>query len=187
MAPHDVARAAAALGDAAPFPMADGEPVFAEPWEGRVFAMAVDLVARSALPWESFRSRLVTAITDDPNRPYYESWVVALEGLVLDAGAVSVDDLARARETSAGYRYHEHGVGDVEVFPVRVADELPAVIAALDLVAPFDVAACRHAERYRVVAPAGGWRFRAFDADDTLLLDVPAPTLSGGRRPSGRG
>jgi nitrile hydratase accessory protein len=171
----DVTRAAAVLGDAAPFPMDGGEPVFAEPWEGRAFAMAVDVVARVGLPWESFRARLVAAIADDPHRAYYESWVVALEGLVVDAGAVSVDGLDRARDQAASYRYHEHGVGDVEVFPIRLA-ELPAVLATLDLATPFDVTACRHAERYRVLdgGSPGEWRCRAFDATDALLLDVPA-------------
>ncbi len=171
----DVARAAAVLGDAAPFPMDGGEPVFAEPWEGRAFAMAVDVVTRAGLPWESFRARLVAAIADDPHRAYYESWVGALEGLVLDTGTVSVDELDRERDQAASYRYHEHGVGDVEVFPLRLADELPAVLATLDLATPFDVAACRHAERYRVLDGGirGAWRFRAFDATDALLLDVP--------------
>lgn len=171
-----MAKAAAVLGDGAPFPMADGEPVFAEPWEGRAFAMAVDLVARTGLPWEAFRSRLVAAIADDPHRPYYESWVVALEGLVLDTGAVDDGALARERRTAASYRYHEHGLGDVEVFPLR-PDERPPVLASLGAPADLDPASCRHAERYRVWhhgAP-GGWRFRAFDAAGELIVDLPSP------------
>jgi nitrile hydratase accessory protein len=173
VARDDVAHAARVLGDGAPFPMADGEPVFAEPWEGRAFAMAVDLVARSGLPWEAFRSRLVAAIGDDPHRPYYESWVVALEGLVLDTGAVDGAALARERRTAASYRYHERGLGDVEVFPLR-PDELPALLASLG--ADVDPVACRHVERYRLVSgDAEGWRFRAFDAAGELLVDVPAP------------
>ena len=32
---------------AAPWPAEDGEPVFAEPWEGRAFAMALDVVDRA--------------------------------------------------------------------------------------------------------------------------------------------
>jgi len=172
--PDDVARATAVLGAAAPFPVEDGEPVFAEPWEGRAFAMAVDVVHRNGWSWEAFRTRLVAAIGDDPHRPYYESWVVALEQLVLDRGAVAADDLARERGAAASYRYHEHGLGDVEVVPLRLGDELPAVLAALGVAEPFDVAACRHAEHYRVL-PAGEWRCRAFGAADAVLLDVPGP------------
>ena len=168
-----VARAAAVLGQGAPLPTDDGEPVFAEPWEGRAFAMAVDLVGRAGLSWEEFRTRLVAAIGDDPHRPYYESWVVALESLAVDTAAVAADDLARQRDVAASYRYHEEGVGNVEVFPIRVPDDLPEMIAALGPVTQIDVAACRHAERYRVL-PAGEWRVRAFDATNALLLDEPA-------------
>ena len=77
----DVARAAALLGGDTAWPAVDGEPVFDEPWQGRAFAMAFDLVDRSGLPWEDFREQLVAAIADDPDRPYYESWVIALERL----------------------------------------------------------------------------------------------------------
>jgi nitrile hydratase accessory protein len=97
----EIERAAEVLGPAAPFPAVDGEPVFAEPWEGRVFAMAVDLVERAGASWETFRSRLVAAIAEDPQRPYYESWVVALERLALETGTVSSDALARARSAAA--------------------------------------------------------------------------------------
>ena len=173
MSEDDVGLASAVLGEAAPFPMRDGEPVFAEPWEGRAFAMAVDLVARAGLSWEEFRTRLVAAITADPHRPYYESWVVALESLALETTAVSAGDLARERDVAASYRYHEEGRGDVEVFPIRVPDGLPRVLASLALPTPLDIAAWRHAERYRVL-PDGEWRFRAFDAADALLLDEPA-------------
>ena len=36
----------------------------------------------------SFREHLVAAIADEPDRPYYESWLVALERLALETGAV---------------------------------------------------------------------------------------------------
>ena len=128
----EVARAAAVLGDVAGWPSEGGEPVFAEPWEARAFAMALDVVERSGLRWEEFRRRLVAAIEDDPQRPYYASWVVALERLVLDTAAVTAEDLERARSHAAAYRYDEPGVGDIEVFPVR-ADEhtLQAMLAAM--------------------------------------------------------
>jgi nitrile hydratase accessory protein len=98
----EIERAAAVLGPSAPFPTVDGEPVFAEPWEGRAFAMAVDLVVRLDASWETFRGRLVAAIAEDPERPYYESWVVALERLALETGAVSGDALDQARAAASG-------------------------------------------------------------------------------------
>jgi nitrile hydratase accessory protein len=72
-------------GDGAP-PRDNGELVFNAPWEGRVFALAVALVDRLDLEWDDFRQRLITAIADDPERPYYESWAAALEALVVDLG-----------------------------------------------------------------------------------------------------
>ncbi|MEY2430519.1 MAG: hypothetical protein QOC92_244 [Acidimicrobiaceae bacterium] len=67
-------------------PRDNGELVFSAPWEGRAFALAVALVERLDMPWDAFRRRLMDAIADDPDRPYYESWAVALEALVLSLG-----------------------------------------------------------------------------------------------------
>ncbi|MPY91497.1 MAG: nitrile hydratase subunit beta [Acidimicrobiia bacterium] len=60
---------------------------FAEPWQARAFAVAVLACERLALPWDAFRDQLKAAIAEDPERPYYESWTVALERLVGPAGA----------------------------------------------------------------------------------------------------
>jgi hypothetical protein len=67
-------------GDAA-LPRVNGEVAFDAPWQGRALAMAVLLVEQRGLGWDDFRSRLIAAIADDPGRPYWESWVVALEQL----------------------------------------------------------------------------------------------------------
>ena len=75
----------------AAMPRQNGELVFAEPWEGRVLAMAVGLVDRLGLDWEEFRRRLMAAIEDDPELPYYESWTAALEALVADLGLADRD------------------------------------------------------------------------------------------------
>jgi hypothetical protein len=32
-------------------------------------------------PWDAFRDRLKAAIAEQPDRPYYDSWMVALEQL----------------------------------------------------------------------------------------------------------
>lgn len=57
------------------------DEAFTEPWHARVFAMALVACERMGLPWDAFRDRLKAAIADDPERPYYESWTAALEGL----------------------------------------------------------------------------------------------------------
>jgi nitrile hydratase accessory protein len=65
---------------------ADGEMVFEAPWQGRAVAMALGLVERLGVGWEEFRRRLVAEIEAQPGRPYYESWLAALESLAADHG-----------------------------------------------------------------------------------------------------
>jgi nitrile hydratase accessory protein len=57
------------------------EQPFDEPWQARAFALAVVTVEQLGLPWDAFRDRLKAAITADPARPYWESWLAALENL----------------------------------------------------------------------------------------------------------
>ena len=66
----------------------DGELVFAAPWEGRAVAMALGLVERLGCGWEEFRRRLIAQIAAEPERPYYESWLAALESLAAEHGLV---------------------------------------------------------------------------------------------------
>ena len=64
-------------------PRDNGELVFEAPWQARAVAMAVALVERLGLPWDAFRHRLMAEIATDPQRPYYESWCLALESMVV--------------------------------------------------------------------------------------------------------
>jgi nitrile hydratase accessory protein len=80
-------------------PRDNGELVFSAPWHGRAFALAVALVERLDLPWDAFRQRLIDAISQAPERPYYESWAVALESLVLSVGLTTSDALDAATPT----------------------------------------------------------------------------------------
>ena len=89
------------LGEIA-LPRDNGELVFAAPWEARAVGMAVALVRRLGLPWDAFRTRLVAAIAACPHRPYYESWTVALEDLVVGEGLTSVDALDAATPAVRG-------------------------------------------------------------------------------------
>ena len=77
------------MDGAVALPRDNGELVFAAPWEARALAMAVAIVERLALPWDEFRLRLISAIASDPSRPYYESWAMALEELVIARGLAS--------------------------------------------------------------------------------------------------
>lgn len=80
----------------AALPRDNGELVFGAPWEGRVLAMAVALVERLGLDWDDFRLRLIAAIAAAPDRPYYESWAVALEDLAVTLELTSAAELATA-------------------------------------------------------------------------------------------
>jgi len=81
-------------------PRSNGELVFAAPWEGRAFALAVAVVQHAGLPWDAFRLRLIDAIAAQPDRPYYESWAFALESLVvgLDLATPAALDAATPEE-----------------------------------------------------------------------------------------
>ncbi len=60
---------------------ADG-PVFAEPWQARAFAMTVSLHQRGLFSWGEWAAALAAVIAADPDAPYYDQWLTALEGLV---------------------------------------------------------------------------------------------------------
>ncbi len=170
--PETVRAAAASLAGALP-PTSAGEPVFAEPWEGRAFGLALDLVEQRGWSWEAFRERLIAAIAEAPRRAYYESWVVALERLVAEHELVSVADLASERAHVAAYRYDEKGA-DIEVVPL--GNDRPELAELLDV----DPAA--HVELYRVWSGAVpvAWGVRSFDADGAALArrDMPADQWS---------
>ena len=109
-------------GPAAP-PRANGELVFAEPWESRAFGMAVSLADAGAFTWDAFRDRLVARIAaweaergvDDPDFRYYACWLDALEDVLVDAGSLDGDDVtARSGELAArpaGHDHRDHGHG----------------------------------------------------------------------------
>jgi hypothetical protein len=82
------------MSGAAALPRDNGELVFDAPWQGRVLAMALAVVEERGLEWDDFRRRLIVAIEADPERPYYESWTVALTDLVVDVGIVTGEEVA---------------------------------------------------------------------------------------------
>jgi nitrile hydratase accessory protein len=88
-------------GPAGP-PRDNGELVFDAPWEARAFALAIAVIQRLDLPWDAFRLRLIDEIANAPDRPYYESWTLALESLILSLGLTTPDALDTVTPTLRG-------------------------------------------------------------------------------------
>jgi nitrile hydratase accessory protein len=102
------------LGDDLAVPRKNGEMVFAAPWEGRVFGMAVALSDEQVYDWNDFRDRLVAEIAAAEQHGdvsgYYERWLASFERLLLEMGAITAEELdSRTAEFAAGvYDEHEH-------------------------------------------------------------------------------
>jgi hypothetical protein len=82
------------MGGPAALPRRNGELAFDAPWQGRVFGLALAVIERLGLDWQEFRGRLMAAIEQQPERPYWESWTAALEALLSDFGRLGRNDLA---------------------------------------------------------------------------------------------
>ncbi len=80
------ARLVDAVTPQAPPPRSNGELVFNQPWEGRVFGLAVAAQQAGFFSAEEFRQALIAAIADDPDAPYYDRWSQALLAVILEKG-----------------------------------------------------------------------------------------------------
>jgi nitrile hydratase accessory protein len=109
-------RIAADISGPAAIPRRNGEPVFNEPWESRIFGAAVALCERGLFEWDEFRERLIAEITaadigrdssTGPQSTYYERFLSALERLLVDKGICAKEEIERLAiaETSDE---HEH-------------------------------------------------------------------------------
>jgi nitrile hydratase accessory protein len=101
-------------GPAAP-PRANGELVFAEPWESRAFGMAVALYDSGAFTWPQFQAALITRIAAWEAQPgceswsYYQHWLGALEDVLASDGTVGSDEVTdRAVALTARPKGHDH-------------------------------------------------------------------------------
>ena len=93
---------------------ADGEPVFAEPWQARAFALAVELHERGLFTWPEWSATLAATIeraraapgdpetspetSSETSDTYYLHWLAALERLVAAKGVSSSEELAARKE-----------------------------------------------------------------------------------------
>ena len=79
-------RVVAVMEGQAALPRKNGELVFEEPWQGRVFGMAVALHERGVYDWEEFRQALIAQIAAAETRRgpfvYYEIWLQTFEALL---------------------------------------------------------------------------------------------------------
>ena len=81
-----VDRVVAVMEGRAALPRKNGELVFEEPWQGRVFGMAVALHERGLYEWDEFRQTLIAQVAAAEARGgpfvYYEIWLRTFEDLL---------------------------------------------------------------------------------------------------------
>jgi nitrile hydratase accessory protein len=107
-------------------------PVFAEPWQATVFALAVRLSAAGCFTWTEWATTLGDEFKRAADRgepadgtAYYNHWLAALEQLVVEKGISDLQGLLACKEAWAdAYRHTPHGqpvvlARDVEVHPAR--------------------------------------------------------------------
>jgi len=103
-----VERVIAAMDGSTALPRKNGELVFEEPWQGRVFGMAVTLHEQGAYDWEEFRQALIAQIAAADARGgvfvYYEIWLATFEELLAKKGLVSPDEV---EETTYQFEFGE--------------------------------------------------------------------------------
>ncbi|MGH6992026.1 MAG: nitrile hydratase accessory protein, partial [Caulobacteraceae bacterium] len=63
------------------------EAPFDAPWQAQAFALTLELERRGLFAWSAWTEALSGAIASAPERPYWESWLEALESLAARAGA----------------------------------------------------------------------------------------------------
>jgi nitrile hydratase accessory protein len=103
-----VDRVVAAMEGGTALPRKNGELVFDEPWQGRVFGMGVALHEQGLYDWEEFRQALIAQIAAGEARGgafvYYEIWLATFEELLAKKGLVSHDEL---EETTYQFEFGE--------------------------------------------------------------------------------
>jgi nitrile hydratase accessory protein len=88
------------------------EPVFAAPWEARVFATMVHLREQGLIAWPDFADALASAVREAPARAYYESWLAAAERLLSLRGLLDAAELESAAAAAAEEAAHAHHAHD---------------------------------------------------------------------------
>ncbi len=66
---------------------------FAAPWEANAFALAVALSGRGVFSWSEWAATLSLELGRAPGRPYYESWLAALQAITVAKGVAGTDEI----------------------------------------------------------------------------------------------
>jgi nitrile hydratase accessory protein len=103
-----VDQVVAAMQGAVGLPRRNGELVFDEPWQGRVFGMAVALHEQGRYEWEEFRQTLIRriAVAEAEGGPfvYYAIWLATFEEILARKGLVTVEEV---EETTYQFEFGE--------------------------------------------------------------------------------
>ena len=98
------------LADSQSLPKDADGPVFSEPWQAQAFAMAVKLHEAGVFSWPEWTDALGHELKAAPQRPYYESWLAALEKLAEAKGVMTAPErLARIAAWERAARATPHG------------------------------------------------------------------------------
>ena len=102
-------REIADMKGAAALPRKNGELVFDEAWQGRIFGMTVAMSHDASFEWREFQAHLIDEIAhaerEGEATSYYERWLNAFEQLLADKGLLDPTTLAeRTRDFESGRR-----------------------------------------------------------------------------------
>jgi nitrile hydratase accessory protein len=96
-------------------PRANGELLFAEPWESRIFGMTLALFEAGRFAWPEFQARLIEAIAQheaergEGEYQYYACWLEAFRALAAAKGWLDPSALdALEQELLARPPGHDH-------------------------------------------------------------------------------
>jgi nitrile hydratase accessory protein len=90
-------------------PRKNGELVFDNAWEARIFGMTISMHEGERFAWNEFRDELIAEIAEadreKSDSTYYERWLEAFEHLLLKKGFLTEQELAvRLDEFETGQR-----------------------------------------------------------------------------------
>src|SRR5258705_11911683 len=102
-------REIADMTGATALPRKNGELVFDEAWQGRIFGMTVAMRHDASFEWRELQAQLIAEIAhaerEGEASSYYERWLHAFERLIAAKGLVDPAALAERRhEFEAGHR-----------------------------------------------------------------------------------